>query len=181
MNGRAATSLLVMAVGVVAAAAVQEFAPPLGALRVKLPLLAGVAVYYAMRREGAYAAAAAAWCGIAEDGLSGVPAAASLVTLGAAAAFLSRRVKPPMEEGALSCAVCGAALAPLLCAAQYFALRLGGRVAAEQAWFVAARIGAAAPAGFVSALVAAWALRALDWASANVGLEGEGDDGLEAD
>ena len=180
MNGRAWTSLLVMAVGVAAAAAVQEFAPPLGALRVKPPLLAGVSVYYAMRRESPYAAAAAAWCGIAEDGLSGVPFAASFLALGAGAALLSRRVKPQMEEGALSCAVCGAALAPLLCAAQYFALRLGGRAAAEPVWFVAAKTAAAAPAGFAAALVAAWALHALDWASANVGLDEEDDDGPEA-
>ncbi len=180
MNGRAWPSLLVMAVGVAAAAAAQEFAPPIGALRVKIPLLSGVAVYYAMRREGRFAALAAAWCGIAEDGLSGVPFAASFLALGGAAALLARRVKPQMEEGALSCAVCGAAIAPLLCAAQYFALRLGGRIAAEPAWFVAARAAVAAPAGFAAALAAAWAIRALDWASANVGLDEEDDDGLEA-
>ena len=54
-------SFLVMAVAATLAAAVQEFAPPLGALRLKPPLLCAVVVYYAMRREPVFAAAAAFW------------------------------------------------------------------------------------------------------------------------
>ena len=178
MTARVWPSLLVMGLGVAAAAAVQEFAPPLGPLRLKPPLLCGVAVYYAMRREWQFAAVAAAWCGIVEDGLSGVPGSASFLSLCAAAAFVSRRVKPQMEEGAASCAAVGAALAPALSAVQYFALRLGGSLAPLPAWFAAARIAAAVPAGFLSSLAAAWALRSLDWVSANVGgNEEEEDDG----
>ena len=178
-GGASWPSFLVMTVAVAAAAALQEFLPPAGALRLKLPLLSGVAVYYAMRREGKFAAVAAVWCGAAEDGLSGVPGAASLVVLCAAAALLSRKIKPQMEEGALSCAVCGAALAPALSAVQYFALRLGG-MAPLPAWFAGARVAAAVPAGFAASLAAAWALRALDWVSANVGSGEEDNDAFDA-
>lgn len=179
MRGRVWTSLLVMAVGVAAAAAAQEFSPPLGTLRLKPPWLCGVVVYYAMRRETAWALVAAAWCGIVEDGLSGVPIA-SLVVFAAAAAVLCRRIKPQMEEGPLSCAVCGGAVAPALAVAQYLALRISGNLAALPAWFAAARVAASAASGFAAALVAAWALRALDWVSANVGFDEEEDDGTGA-
>lgn len=177
MRGRVWTSLLVMAVGIAAAAAVQEFSPPLGPLRIKPPMLCGVVVYYAMRREEAWAFVAAAWCGIVEDGLSGVPIA-SVAVFAASAAMLCRRVKPQMEEGPLSCAVCGAAVAPALAVAQYLALRISGGLSALPAWFAAARVSASAAAGFATALVAAWALRALDWVSANVGFDEEEGDGI---
>ena len=73
MRGRAWSTLLVMFVGVALAAALQENCPPLGAVRVKPPLLLGVAVYYAMRREAVWGVVAAVWCGALENGLGPVP------------------------------------------------------------------------------------------------------------
>lgn len=170
-------SILVLATAAVAAAAVQEAFPPAGVLRLKPPLFAAITIYYAMRREKALAAVAAAVCGFFEDSLSGVPAATSLLVFAAAVWFLAVRVRPQMRECALSCAAMGFALAPALSLTQYVALRLGGSVPALPAWFVAGRVAAAAPLGFVAALATAKALGALDWISANVDDGGEdGDD-----
>lgn len=175
---RPASSLLVMAVAVVVAASIQAFSPPLGTLHLKPSLLCGIVVYYAMRREKTFAAVSAFVCGTVEDGFCGVPWSISTVVFAFAAYFAALRLKPQMQEGSLSCAVIGAALAPVLSFSQYVALRLGGGLAAHPAWFVAVRVAAMVPLGFLSSLAAAAALRALDWISANVGMEDEDEDGL---
>ncbi len=175
MRTRVWSTLLVMFVGVALAAALQEFCAPLGAVRLKPPLLLGVAVYYAMRREAGWGLLAAVWCGALEDGLGPVPGGASLLFFLGAWALCLRVVRPQVEEGVLSCAAAGASLCPALLLAQYAALRLaGGYPAAPVAW-LAVRLLAAAPAGGLAALAAGLALRGLDWISANVGLEDEGD------
>ena len=69
MRGRAWSTLLVMFVVVAVCAAAQEFSPPLGAARLKPPLLLGAAVYWGMRREPFWAGFAAVWCGALEDAL----------------------------------------------------------------------------------------------------------------
>ena len=175
MKGRAWSTLLVMFVGVVLAAALQEFCPPVGALRLKPPLLLGAAVYYAMRREAGWGLLAALWCGALEDGLGPVPGGASLLVYAGAWALCFHVVRPQVEEGAPSCAAAGAALAPALLLAQYAALRVAGGYAALPAGFLATRLLAGAFAGGLAAFAAALFLRGLDWISANVGLEDEGD------
>lgn len=175
MRSRAWCTLLVMFVGVALAAAVQEFCAPVGALRVKPPLLLGVAIYYAMRREAGWGLLAAVWCGALEDGLGPVPGGASLLAFLGAWALCFRAVRPQVEEGAPSCAAAGAALAPALLLAQYAALRLAGGYPAAPAAWLAGRLLAGALAGGLAAFAAALALRGLDWISANVGLEDEGD------
>ena len=104
MKGRAWSTLLVMFVGVVLAAALQEFCAPVGALRLKPPLLLGVAVYYAMRREAGWGLLAAVWCGVLEDGLGPVPGGASLLAFAGVWALCVHVVRPQVEEGAPSCA-----------------------------------------------------------------------------
>ena len=175
MRGRAWSTLLVMFVGVALAAALQEFCAPLGSLRIKPPMLLGVATYYAMRREAAWGLLAALWCGALEDGLGPVPAGASLLAFLGAWALCFHVVRPQVEEGAPSCAAAGAALAPALLLAQYAALRLAGGYAAAPAGFLAVRLLAGAAAGCLASFAAALLLRGLDWISANVGLEDEGD------
>lgn len=175
MKGRAWSTLLVMFVGVALAAALQEICAPVGALRVKPPLLLGVAVYYAMRREAAWGALAAVWCGAVEDGLGPVPGGASLLVFAGAWALCLHVVRPQVEEGALSCGAAGAAVCPALLLAQYAALRLAGGYAAQPVPWLAMRLFAGAAAGGLAAFAAALLLRGLDWISANVGLEEEGD------
>ncbi|MBQ3810540.1 MAG: hypothetical protein II839_06935, partial [Kiritimatiellae bacterium] len=65
--------------------------------------------------------------------------------------------------------------APALLLAQYAALRVAGGYAALPAGFLATRLLAGAFAGGLAAFAAALFLRGLDWISANVGLEDEGD------
>lgn len=176
MNGRAWSSALVLFVGVAVAAALQEFCGPFGAFRAKIPALMGVAVYYAMRREPHWGLAAAVWCGVLEDGLGPVPLGASLLAYLGAWALCFRVLRPQVEEGALSCALAGAALAPALLLVQYLALRLAGGYPARPASFLACRLLAGGFCGGAAALAAALALRGLDWISANVGLEEAGDE-----
>lgn len=175
MRGRAWSTLLVMFVGVALAAALQEFCAPAGALRLKPPMLLGAAIYYAMRREAGWGLLAALWCGALEDGLGPVPGGTSLLVYAGAWALCLRVVRPQVEEGAPSCAAAGAAIAPALLLAQYAALRVAGGYAALPAGFLALRLLAGAVAGGLAAFAAALFLRGLDWISANVGLEDEGD------
>ena len=175
MRGRAWSTLLVMFVGVALAAAVQEFCGPFGAVRAKIPALLGVAVYYAMRREAAWGVLAACWCGVLEDGLGPVPGGVSLLVFAGAWALCFRVVRPQVEEGALSCALAGAALAPALLLAQYAALRLVGGYPALPTVFLGVKLAAGALAGGAAAGGAALALRGLDWVSVNVDLDEDGD------
>ena len=175
MRGRAWSTLLVMFVGVALAAALQENCPPLGAVRVKPPLLLGVAVYYAMRREAVWGVVAAVWCGALENGLGPVPGGVPLLFFLAAWTLCFRVVRPQVEEGARSCALAGAVLAPALLLADWAALRVSGAGAALPFSFLAGRLAAGALAGGLAAFAAALFLRGLDWISANVGLEEEGD------
>ncbi|MBQ9726041.1 MAG: hypothetical protein IJV65_00865 [Kiritimatiellae bacterium] len=175
MRGRAWSTLLVMFVGVALAAALQELCPPLGAVRVKPPLLLGAAVYYAMRREAVWGALAALWCGAVENGLGPVPGGVPLLFFALAWALCFHAVRPQVEEGARSCALAGAALAPALQLADWAALRVSGAGAAVPLSFLAGRLLVSALAGGLAAFAAGLFLRGLDWISANVGLEEEGD------
>ena len=101
MKPRIRTSLLVMFVGVTLAAIAQEHCPPLTFLRLKPPLLLGVAAYYAMRRETGWAVAAAVWCGLLEDALGFVPCGVSPLAFGACllAARFAVRPQPQVLYG----------------------------------------------------------------------------------
>lgn len=175
MRGRAWSTLLVMFVGVASAAAVQEFCGPFGAVRAKIPAMLGVAVYYAMRREARWGVLAAVWCGVLEDGLGPVPGGVSLLAFAGVWALCFRVVRPQVEEGALSCALAGAAFAPALLLLQYAALRLAGGYPARPVAFLAVKLAAGAIAGGAAAAAAALVLRGLDWISANVDLDEDGD------
>lgn len=175
MRGRAWSTLLVMFVGVALAAALQELCPPLGAVRAKPPLLLGVSLYYAMRREAVWGVLAALWCGAVENGLGPVPGGVPLLFFVLAWALCFYVARPQVEEGARSCALAGAVLAPALLLADWAALRVSGAGAAVPFSFLAARLAAGALAGGLAAFAAALFLRGLDWISANVGLEDEGD------
>lgn len=178
MKPRIRTSLLVMFVGVTLAAVAQEHCPPLTFLRLKPPLLLGVAAYYAMRREAGYAVAAAAWCGLMEDALGFVPCGVSPLAIGACLAAARLVVRPQVPEGAAACALVGGAAAPIVAFAQYFAMRLCGAPGVPL-FFLAARLLALAPLGAAAAGLCAAGLRGLDWLSVNVEPEEDDDESLD--
>ena len=178
MKPRIRTSLLVMFVGVTLAAVAQEHCPPLTFLRLKPPLLLGVAAYYAMRREAGYAVAAAAWCGLMEDALGFVPCGVSPLAIGACLAAARLVVRPQVPEGAAACALVGGAAAPIVAFAQYFAMRLCGAPGVPL-FFLAARLLALTPLGAAAAWLCAAGLRGLDWLSVNVEPEEDDDESLD--
>ena len=175
MKPRVWVSLLVMAIGITVAAVAQSFLPLPPPLRLPAPLLLGTAIYYCVRREAGYGLLCALWCGVFEDGLGGVPLGASLAFFAATWWFCRFVVRRQMPETTLSCAVAGAALAPLLLLAQYFAFRATGGCLAFPLLFLLARFAASVFAGALATGLMAFALHALDWISANVGLEDERD------
>ena len=175
MKPRVWVSLLVMAIGITVAAVAQSFLPLPPPLRLPAPLVVGTTIYYCVRREAGYGLLCALWCGVFEDGLGGVPLGASLAFFAATWWFCRFVVRRQMPETTLSCAVAGAALAPLLLLAQYFAFRATGDCPAFPLLFLLARFVASVFAGALAAGLMAFALHALDWISANVGLEDERD------
>jgi len=171
---RAWTTLLVMAVVVALCAAAQEFCPPLGAARLKPPLLLGASVYWGLRREPFWAGLAAVWCGALEDALGGVPCGTSPLLLAPLAVAASVLARPQIERGLPACLLAGAAAAPALQLWQYLALRLAGGYAPLAPVALGSRLALAVPAGALAALAVGAAAGALDWLSVNTGL-GEDD------
>ena len=174
MKPRAWTTLLVMFVVVALCAAGQEFCPPLGAARLKPPLLLGAAVYWGMRREPFWAGFAAVWCGALEDALGGVPCGTSPLLLAPLAVAASILARPQIERGLPACLLAGAVAAPALQLWQYLALRLAGGYAPLAPVALGSRIAASVPAGAAAALAVGAAAGALDWLSVSTGL-GEDD------
>ena len=181
MKPRAWTTLLVMFVVVAVCAAAQEFSPPLGAARLKPPLLLGAAVYWGMRREPLWAGLAAAWCGALEDALGGVPCGTSPLLLAPLAVAASVFARPQIERGLPACLLAGAVAAPVLQLWQYLALRLAGGYAPLPPVALGSRLALSVPAGALAALAVGAAAAGLDWLSVNTGLEEDDREALDWD
>ena len=175
MKPRLWTSLLVLFVLVVLAAAGQEFLPGPGRLAPRWEFLISLVIYYGMRREKQMAMTAAVWCGLLTEGFDSLPPGTALLLFIGIGFLCGRTLRGQMSDSLLSCALAGGFLVPAWCLAQYVLLRMSGACGPLPALYVLARVLVAVPLGALTAGVTALAAHRLDWISANVDLENEYD------
>ena len=107
MKPRLWTSLLVLFVLVVLAAAGQEFLPGPGRLAPRWEFLLSLVIYYGMRREKQMSMTAAVWCGLLTEGFDSLPPGTALLLFIGIGFLCGRTLRGQMSDSLLSCALAG--------------------------------------------------------------------------
>ena len=156
--------MLIMIFGVLAAAFAQGLAPPVAAFaQAKLPVLASVAAYYALRRTLGLAVGAAVAAGLVQDAMSAAPLGQS-AALFLAAALLAQRYRIALHGDSIVAASLVAALAAgAITVASGLALALDEDAGlACPAWWIFLKGGGTALLGLAVAPVVCLGLRRVE-------------------
>jgi len=149
---------LAVVILVVVATLLQDAWPPFAFGQAKPQFLTALVIYYAWTRPFAIAFPVTLVCGIVQNGLGSLPNGASVVLMLGVMLFCTRFAKDQLPDRRASCVILAIALAPLLTGAEYYLMRISGRIPEMRYMFIGSRvlwsIILAAPVSLATVLVA---------------------------